>query len=777
MAVPPLTSIVIPVFNDESTISAALRSARRQTVEQIEIICVDDASTDGTAAVVERHRAEDPRVRLVTHPRNLSAFQSRRTGILAARSERVLFLDGDDELALDAVEKALTAADASEADLIGFGVTVIEKDGRTGGSYERRLQPAHRHLDGTEVLRGLFPVGRAAQGQLWRMMFRTRLLREAYALLDDDLVFPRVNDLPLMLLVAALASSYVSIDDRLYLYHFGRGGSGHDVDSVERARFYTSAIDPITAIAPAVDELASRHPDPGLLRETYESARLSIVGYVCSQLIDRSDGAMLGAALAHLHTVATAHDIVHAAARFYPRTLSTLKFHTPPQPAERIAARNVLLVTSTLRTGGVTAVISSQAQYLRAGGHRVTVVARSAGSEPAAVPPGVEFVELTGRTLVDRLENWGRIIRDRRVDVVIDHQVLYTDSWPEFALMARAEGAATVGWMHNFVGRPLYEGNGRLSLIERCAATLDRLVVLSPLDVAYFRLRGVRNVAWLPNPPSPLLLESSVNPVQKQAPSGRIELLWWGRLEQRTKQVYELIEIGAQLRSLGADFRLTIVGPDWDDVTAARFNARSRRRGLGAQVVAVGPLRGAALRDAIDSAHMFVSTSIIEGYQLTIAEAQARGLPVAMYELPWLTLVQGNEGIVSVPQGDARGLARRIVELSGAPERYVRLSRASQEAADRAVSYDFARLYEDVVAGTLPDEFTPEPNQDDARRLLGLLVFFAERGRGGQRASTPDAGLATRLWRSAAPAGRAALKLAPGLRPVAHRAKKWLGAR
>ena len=777
MAVPPLTSIIIPVFDDERTISAALRSAREQTVEHIEIICVDDASNDGTAEVIERHRAEDPRVRLVRHSLNLSAFQSRRSGILAAQADRVLFLDGDDELAPDAVQKALAAADATGADLIGFGVTVIEKDGRTGGSYERRLQPMHRRLEGIEVLRGLFPIGRPAQGQLWRMMFRTDLLREAYALLDDDLVFPRVNDLPLMFLVAALASSYASIDDRLYRYHFGRGGSGHDVDSVERARFYTSAIDPITAIAPAIDELASRHPDPQLLRDTYESARLSIVGYVCSQLIDRSDSAVLDAALAHLHTVASTHDVVHAAARFYPRTLSTLKFHTPQQPSEPRAVRNVLLVTSTLRTGGVSAVIASQAQYLRAGGHRVTVVARSAGGERAAIPDGVDFAELTGRTLADRLENWAQIIRSHEVDVVIDHQVLYTDSWPEFALMARAEGAVTVGWMHNFVGRPLYDGNDRLSLIERCASTLDRLVVLSPLDVAYFRLRAVQNVSWLPNPPSPLLLETAAHPVQKQAPTGRLELLWWGRLEQHTKQVHELIEIGAQLRSLGADFRLTVVGPDWDDVTAATFNARSRRRGLGGKVVAVGPLRGAALRDAIDSAHMFVSTSIIEGYQLTIAEAQARGLPVAMYELPWLTLVQDNEGIVSVPQGDARGLARRILELSDDPERYARLSRASQEAAGRAVSYDFARLYEGVVAGELPDEFSPEPSQDDARQLLGLLVFFAGRSRGRQQASTADAGLATRLWKSAAPAGRAALKLAPGLRPIAHRAKKWLGAR
>ena len=779
MAAPPVISIVIPVFNDESTIGAALESALGQTRADVEIICVDDASTDGTTTVIERYRSRDPRVRLIAHERNLSAFQSRRTGALAATAEYVLFLDGDDELAPDAAEKALAVAASTGAELVGFGVTVVEKDGRTGGAYERRLQPTHRRLEGSEVLTGLFPIGKPAQGQLWRYLFRARLLNEAHALLPEDLVFPRVNDLPLMFLVAALASSYASTSERLYRYHFGRGGSGHDVDSVERVRFYTSAIDPITEIAPAVDELAQRHPDPALLQATYESARLSIIGYVCSQLIDRSDGAILDAALDHLYTVASPHDVVHAAARFYPRTLSTLKFHTPLSRTDDRTVRSVLLVTSALRTGGVSAVIASQAHYLRTAGYRVTVVARSAGSEPAAIPSGVEFVELTGRALVDRLQVWAAIIRDHDVDIVIDHQILYTNSWPEFALMARAEGAATVGWMHNFVGRPVYEGNDRLSLIERCSATLERLVVLSPLDVAYFRLRGVHNVSWLPNPPSPLLLEAAAHQVHKPAPTGRVELLWWGRLEQHTKQVYELIEVGAQLRSLGADFRLRVIGPDWDDVTAAKFNARSRRRGLGEQVIAIGPRRGEALREVIGTAHVFVSTSIIEGYQLTIAEAQARGLPVVMYELPWLTLVQGNEGILSVTQGDARGLARAVVDLVGDGERYSRLSRASMDAAERAISFDFARLYEGVVTGTLPAEFTPEPTPEDARELLGLLVFFAERSRGrqGGSATQADVSAGTALWQSAAPAGRRVLKLIPGLRPFAHRAKGWLRAR
>lgn len=774
----PLVSIVVPVHNDEATIAAALESCMAQTIDRIEVICVDDSSTDRTVEVIETFRERDARVRLIRHDRNLSAFQARRSGILAARADHLLFLDGDDELTPDAAQIALAKAEATGADLVGFGVTVVEKDGRTGGAYEERLQPKHALLEGADVLRGLFPVGKQAQGQLWRHLFRVSVLRAAYELLPEDLVLPRMNDLPLMFLVAALATRYASTRERLYRYHFGRGGSGHSVDSLDRAEFYASGIRSISSIRPAVDEIAHTHSDPHLLLESYESARLSIIGYVCFQLIERSDSTVLDEALAHLHTVASGKDIVHAAARFYPATLTTLRFHTEWQGLGDRPVRSVLLATGSLRTGGVSTVLASQARFLREAGFRVVVVARGGGSDPSAVPDGVPFVEMGARRVVDRLEEWAEICRTHEVDVVIDHQVLYTEHWPEYALMARAEGAATIGWVHNFVGRPVYDGTDRLSLIVRCARTLAQVVTLSPLDVAFFKLRGVEHTAYLPNPPSPLLIEASSTPASKTPPAGRVELVWLGRLEQRTKQVLSLIDVAVELRRLGVDFRLTVIGPDWGDLTARRFNAKARRRKLGDRVIAVGPLRGRQLREALDAADVFVSTSIIEGYQLTLAEAQARGLPVVMYDLPWLTLVQGNDGIVSVPQGDARGLAQRVAELVDAPERFTRLSIASVEASRRATTPDFAALYRDVVTGSLPDEFSPDPTLGDAEQLLELMLFFAERAqrRGRSRDATVTSPMAS-LWGAAAPLGRATLRRLPGLRPLAHRAKGWLGLR
>lgn len=119
MTVTPRVSIVIPLFNDEHFVSSALDSCVRQTLGDIEIICVDDASTDATAEIVEGYIRRDPRVRLIRQPENRSAFQARLAGITASTAPYVLFLDGDDELTPSAAASTLALAESSRADVVG----------------------------------------------------------------------------------------------------------------------------------------------------------------------------------------------------------------------------------------------------------------------------------------------------------------------------------------------------------------------------------------------------------------------------------------------------------------------------------------------------------------------------------------------------------------------------------------------------------------------------------------------------------------------------------
>lgn len=785
----PRVSIILPLFDDESTVAAAIESCLAQTLREIEIICVDDASRDGTVALLQAYRERDARITIVRHDDNRSALQARRTGADAASAPYVLFLDGDDELLPDAASKTLSEAERTGADLVGFGVVVRTADGKVVGGYQSRLAPQHTSLTGDAVLSGLFPIDKPAQGQLWRYLFRTEVLREAYALLPADLSLPRVNDLPVMFLVAALSSQYASIQDQLYRYRYGLGESGQVIDTVARARFYAGAILSIDTIGDAVRTLARSRSNPGLLLDTYESTRLSIIGYVTTYLLKHSNPALRSEALHEVHSLAPATDVVLAAIRFYPDTLAVLKELAEPIALGRKPVKHVMLTTRALTTGGVSGVLLTQATMLRDTGHRVTIVARRHGSEPALAPEGVDFVEMLGRGLSDRAQEWAAICRDREIDVIIDHQVLYSRDWPEYALVAQTLGVATIGWLHNFAGRPSYDHNGLHALLQRELPRLSSVVTLSPLDVAFWKLRGVPHTVFVPNPPSPMLRDHPHETGPKHRRDGRVELIWWGRLDEHTKRVAELLDVAEDLQARALDFRITVIGPAWQDLTPEKFNAMAAARGLKDRVIAVGARHGDDLVRAISGSDAFVSTSIIEGYQLTIPEAQAHGLPVFMYELPWLAVVQQNDGVVAVPQGDAGALADEIVAVMHSPRRYAQLSEASHAAAARALDHDFATLYEQVLAGSLPAEFSPEPDLAQAQQLLDWTLFYAEQGalRGGETprrlasskgSGTPrTASLREMAWRTAKPVGRIALQLFPGLRSLAHRAKRSLGAR
>ncbi|GAA3287805.1 glycosyltransferase [Nesterenkonia halobia] len=787
----PLVSIVMPVFNDEDWIAEALESCLAQTLEQIEIICVDDASTDSTPTIIERYQRDDRRIRLIRQQENRSAFQARREGILAASAPYTLFLDGDDELDPRAAVKAVAKAQATDADLVGFGVAVFGPDGRAVGGYQKRLQPTRTELEGADILRTFFPVGKPAQGQLWRFLFTTQLLRDAYELFPEDLTLPRVNDLPITFVALAAAQRYVSTPEHLYRYYFRRGGSGHHVEELAQFEFYAAGIDSAESMAPAVRTLARKTPDPEPLLDGYASTRRSIIGGVLNYMLKSSDEELHAACLDHLRGKVPATDLVLAAAEFAPDALTALTRQGTRIELEGRSVQNVLLTTKALTTGGVSQVILAQAHSLVEAGYGVTIAARRPGSVLDGLPQGVRFVELEGK-LPARLEQWEDLCRDHAVDVVIDHQILYSKDWSALAEMARAVGVPTIGWVHSFALRPVYNLRDTLSFIQHRLNALSTLVTLSPLDAAFWTLQGAPHAVHLPNPPSPLLREAAAAPAQASAPEDRLELVWWGRLEEHTKQVSELVAVAGQLRRLGVDFHLSIIGPDSADCTGEKLTAMARTHQVADQVDVVGPLRGQQLLDAIDAAHLFVTTSIIEGYQLTLAEAQARGLPVAMYELPWLSLVQDNHGIMAAPQGDAEGLARQIAALAEDPDRYAELSRASLEASQHALSPDFTALYQQLITGTLPAERSPQPTLDDARQILDWMVFYSERHAGVleklAKASSPGSASADGARRSNGagrkkpkesdlvlrlrPVARRVYRHAPFMRPVGHQVKR-----
>ncbi|MDA9444696.1 glycosyl transferase family 2 [Bradyrhizobium sp. CCBAU 51745] len=103
-----LISVVIPAFNASATIDETLRSVRSQSHRELEIIVVDDGSTDDTVAVVQRHLVQDSRVTIIEQ-RNAGVAAARNAGWQAARADFVAFIDADDLWTPRKIEQQLQA--------------------------------------------------------------------------------------------------------------------------------------------------------------------------------------------------------------------------------------------------------------------------------------------------------------------------------------------------------------------------------------------------------------------------------------------------------------------------------------------------------------------------------------------------------------------------------------------------------------------------------------------------------------------------------------------
>lgn len=98
-------SIIISIFNAQKFVAKALQSAINQSYENIEIICVDDASKDKSVEIAKEFAMSDSRIKILQNPQNLGTFATRNIGALNAKGEYLLFLDADDTLELNACEK------------------------------------------------------------------------------------------------------------------------------------------------------------------------------------------------------------------------------------------------------------------------------------------------------------------------------------------------------------------------------------------------------------------------------------------------------------------------------------------------------------------------------------------------------------------------------------------------------------------------------------------------------------------------------------------------
>ncbi len=119
-------SILIPVYNQKEYLPYCIDSVLRQTIDDYEVILVDDGSTDGSSKLCEEYRRKYSAKIQVIHQANAGVFAARRRALHAAKGSYVLFLDGDDAYRPDALEVLLRTIEEQQAEVILYNASVTD---------------------------------------------------------------------------------------------------------------------------------------------------------------------------------------------------------------------------------------------------------------------------------------------------------------------------------------------------------------------------------------------------------------------------------------------------------------------------------------------------------------------------------------------------------------------------------------------------------------------------------------------------------------------------
>jgi len=211
-------SVIIPVYNVEQYLRQCLDSVVKQTLKDIEIILVDDGSTDKSGVICDEYRNYDPRI-VVIHQSNQGLAAARQTGLDAAEGEYIGFVDSDDWLEPKMFEEMYSAGKNYDADIVFCN---------TYRNESKKEQPYFRsgYYDREGIITTIFPrllAGFNVDGSEntirwcnWLRLYKTSIIRENNITFDSR--FRRCQDLPFTFECTLCAQSYYYLGDR-YLYH------------------------------------------------------------------------------------------------------------------------------------------------------------------------------------------------------------------------------------------------------------------------------------------------------------------------------------------------------------------------------------------------------------------------------------------------------------------------------------------------------------------------------------------------------------------------------
>lgn len=275
----PTVSIILPVFNAESTIDRCMETILTQSLHGIEVLCVNDGSTDGTGEALSRWEKQDERVHVLRFEENNGNFPAVKAGILKSTGEYVMFVDSDDRLPPGACENAVRLIRKYEADILQFGVRINAPSAEAESIWRNNLSSNEWTSEGVNILYDCYSLHRF-RFVIWNKIYRGDVCRAAAASMPDLRISINADILQTFFFLY-YARTFRSVTDGPYYEYFIGNGIWTQAPTAKQFEKVCKA----SAILPAIEEFLRQENALENHRFLLESIDISIKNGVLSKLL------------------------------------------------------------------------------------------------------------------------------------------------------------------------------------------------------------------------------------------------------------------------------------------------------------------------------------------------------------------------------------------------------------------------------------------------------------------------------------------------------------
>ena len=719
-------SIIVPVCNTGDFIANTLDNLLRQTLKDIEIICVDDASDDNSAEILKEYEQKYDNITCIYYKERKSAAQARKDAVLLSTGKYIMFVDSDDFIEDNGCEIAYKAIEKKKTDIVQFR-SVVENFGNLPeeriASNQKALEPYLKDYIYGDILKASF-VTNLFSFTLWNKIYNGDMVREAMAKVKDGF-FPKANDLYAAFYILDGAKSYVGIEDTIYHYCFGRGMTGHNIMEMSDYEKCCASSKVYFAISEYVESLEfekNRYTvvlnsiEQRLINEQLSKWNNNVSKYVKIEALNHWQEVW-----SQKYTKLELFSII-ANKLWNERTknFEYIKEILNIKPAKR-PIKTVALYYRSIVNGGAQRVVAELCNILSKKYKVVLVTDDKMQENEYYVNEKVSryFIpsfESSIKNYGKRAEALWKLIDDYEIDAFVNSLWLQDcASIDALCIKSHPRNPAFLTHCHSFCAVTWKIKRNVVEEYWKYYTIADGIITLSKVDQQYWS--GVnKRVYYIPNP----CLDNRTN-AKVKFNKGTKKVLWVGRISSE-KQPTEAIEIAKFIKEYEIDAKVYIVG-DGDANLLKSIKTEIQDYELDNYVSLEGFHLN--LEKYYKEADFLISTSEYEGFPLTPFEAASYGIPTITYDLPWIEYYNIIDGWDRVPQGDAREAALIIGELSKDKKRWEekseKLYKSFKKYRDLDILDIWSKVFDDVENGNYPKII---PTKENTAILTRELIEF-----------------------------------------------------